>query len=256
MWQKPNTLNESISLVGRPTVAVDEDVLEDILSVIDEDEFDQLDELSKKTLKSYVGKAKKWRSGPDNRVKVADDASDAVRDKARDKAYNRAGQRHLGIQRAVDKMDPDADIKRARRRFMDDRPEPKTRGIKRNMKGFSWGMQDRVRAQMKKEDLDYLADIIESLSDEELGYLNELSKKTLKSYSKKSHKDWDKMNASRAFGDPYNKRKIKNREKGMELAGDKYFAKEDLDHLDYLADVIEDLSDYEAEYLTDLLHEE
>ena len=150
---EPPGFREGIEIInidpmnGTYDVMFGEDLYTDLSS-------DQLDELSKKTLKSYVGKAKKWRSGPDNRVKVSDDASDANRDKARDKAYNRASQRHMGIQRAVDKLDPDADIKRARRRFMDDRPEPKTRGIKRNMKGFSWGMQDRVRAQMKKEDLD------------------------------------------------------------------------------------------------------
>ena len=59
MWQKPTTLNESISLVGRPTVVIDEDVLEDILSVIDEEE---LSEASNAMLARYVKGAEKQKA--------------------------------------------------------------------------------------------------------------------------------------------------------------------------------------------------
>ena len=267
MWQKPTTLNESISLVGRPTVAVDEDVLEDILSVIDEDEFDQLDELSKKTLKSYL---KKGEKSFDKHLMKSSDYQDKANDNPKHTRRERMGDRYaaksaihqdiankrergigmakkrLGIvlkMPAITRKDPTSKA----RNLTDVDFALSSRGtVLRHRKGPRQSQADadrerkqHVASKMKlygrnpkyssNEEYDYLedlADIIEDLSDEELGYLDELSLKTLQSYKKKGMADYSKRERGLSSGGNWSTmkqyddqaRKVANRDRGTTRA--------------------------------------
>ena len=96
---KSRTIVESIEVHGRREVDVPEDVLEDLLSVITEDAWDELDELSKATLASYIGKA-----GYDSFGQGVNVGMSNLRSTERKEGIRKGVKRSKGIIRAAQRL--------------------------------------------------------------------------------------------------------------------------------------------------------
>ena len=105
-----------------------------------------------------------------------------------------------------------------------------------------------MRGAFEKES--YLDDIAAALAEAETG----LSDRLLKRYSEKAAGQHDRMRASKVLGGNVNARKMRNRARGMDQAGDKYHerAAARFHREEYLDDFVESLSPEELEYIAEL----
>ena len=173
---RSRTIVESIEVHGRREVDVPEDVLEDLLSVITEDAWEELDELSRATMLRYRKASSKEATRASGRKRYHFDKSNA--------AMN-AGDR--GKESMYDKKARDAIAHH----------EKRVRGLQSlERRGIYGNTKESFEI-----DLDELAEVLGSLSEEELGYLDELSKDTVKSYRLGARKDINRALSRRSYHD-------------------------------------------------------
>ena len=256
---RQDTLLESVQMIGRESVTIDEDVLEDLLSVITEDAWEELDELSKKTLKSYHSKRLrnadrpkhldsldrsekrlKWIKKGERAEKFKGSGNRWVNKVLSSPGHDKRTRLKLGY---VTKESVDLDEawtihpgtkEWKKQQYMTDKVHAgdrsgeslESRVARQNEAEKEYNRKQRRK--MKKEsaeiDLDALAEVLYSLSEEELGYLDELSNRTLGRYVRRASKD--AVTNAFILGNDENKddrlrRKVRNRAAGLSRVGDR-----------------------------------
>ena len=197
---RKSMIQENTEMVEDTVIEMDEDVFNDILGALDNDAFDQLDELSRKTLSSYVSKvagkiahtnpstskSRKMRMGVERAARrLAKEDLDYLEDLA--DIIESLSDEELGYLDELSKQTVGNYVSGVTGKLVHTNPNTsKSRKMRIGVDRAVKRLTDKKptskpgRAHMKSEDLDYLedlADIIEDLSDEELGYLEEMGKK-------------------------------------------------------------------------------
>lgn len=254
-----------ITKIKEENMDLDQYKLEDIEAFMQTEDYEQLDELSKNTLSSYVKKATKDKDNSEKNYskKVAKglDLQNKI-EVAREKR-NIAAQKGKGTGR----LQSDAEVKLYGQQSKLDQER---HSLSRNIKNRKSGLE-KAASKLTKESMESTMDLdqysIEELQDfiqtEEYDQLDELSKKTLGDYIKKSsdHARGHSFNAGQATanlnGDgianfEYQAKKSSKRQSGINKATSR-LTKESMESLGLLVQAIQEGNSSDISKLFDKL---